>query len=97
MSEPISPDSNRSALTRPIAILRNGKESSIRTIGGAIRFLTSDLKHLAETTEWQHAVDLLGLAHEDYSTHVELATRYVEHVYSNAATLRPQLAPANTR
>jgi hypothetical protein len=83
MSELVRLDRDTRPLSRPIAVFRNGQETSIRTIARAAEFLTSDLKDLAATVDWQLAVDALSAAHEDYTTpHIELATRLVEQVYS---------------
>jgi hypothetical protein len=90
MTEAISPDSDYRPLRRPIAVRRGKREASIKTIGGAIQFMTSELSHLAATSEWQYAINALGVASEDYTpAHVDLATRYTEHVCSSAATLKP--------
>ena len=80
-----SSDSDNRPLSRPIAVVRNGRETSISTIAGAIKFLTSDLKDLATTVDWQLAIDALGDAHRLYTRKQrELATHLVEKVYRHA-------------
>jgi hypothetical protein len=87
--ETMSVDTDTRPLSRPIAILRDGKESSLRTIGGAVNYLTSELQHLATTQEWQHAIDILGVAHSEPSAvNVDLATRLVEYVCRHQKTIK---------
>jgi hypothetical protein len=86
MSELVPLDRDTRPLSRPIAVLRNGRETSIRTIARAAEFLAADLKDLAATVDWQLASNALSAAHEDYTQpHVELATRLVEQVYRHAS------------
>jgi hypothetical protein len=78
-------DDNR-PLTRPIAVRRAGAETSIRTIGSAIRFLDSDLKHWKTTSEWILAHEALCAAHDDYTDgHRDLATDQLELICTKYA------------
>jgi hypothetical protein len=85
MSESVLTESDNRALSRPFAVLRNGKETSIKTIAAASEVLTADLKDLAHTTDWQLAINALDVAHREYREHdVKLATHLVEQVYRHA-------------
>jgi hypothetical protein len=87
MSELVPLDRDTRPLSRPIAVLRNGRETSIRTIARAAEFLAADLKDLATTVDWQLASNALSAAHEDYTLpHIELATHLVEQVYRHASS-----------
>jgi hypothetical protein len=86
MRELVPLDRDTRPLSRPIAVLRNDQETSIRTIARAAEFLTSDLKRLAATVDWQSAVNALNVAHEHYTEpHIELATHLVEQVCRHAS------------
>lgn len=92
MSDLVPLDRDTRPLSRPIAVLRNGQETSIRTMARAAEFLAADLKDLAATVDWQLAVKTLGAAHEDYTEpHVELATHLVEQACRSACG-RPMVA-----
>jgi hypothetical protein len=68
-------------LSYPIAVLIDGREDSLRTLGHAAKLLTGKLGHRADTTDWQAANQAIMVAQEDYTpAHRDLATRYVEHV-----------------
>jgi hypothetical protein len=85
VSELVPLDRDTRPLSRPIAVLRNGQETSIRTIARAAELLTSDLRNFSSTVDWQLAVGALGAAHEEYNeSHIELATHLVEQVYRRA-------------
>ena len=74
-------ENDRRPLTRPIAVLVDGKEQSLRTLGHAAKLLTENLGHRATTIEWQHANQAIMAAQEDYNdAHRNLATDFVEHV-----------------
>jgi hypothetical protein len=72
---------DRRPLTRPIAVLIDGKEESLRTLGHAAKLLTEKLGHRASTSEWQHANEAIMVAQDDYTdAHRDLATNLVEHI-----------------
>jgi len=74
-------ENDRRPLTRPIAVLIDGKEDSLRTLGHAARLLTERLGHRAGTSEWQHANEAIMAAQDDYTDgHRDLSTDLVEHV-----------------
>jgi hypothetical protein len=86
VSELVPLDRDTRPLSRPIAVLRNGQETLIRTIARAAEFLTSDLNNLATTVDWQLAVDALSAAHENYTKpRIEVATDLVEQVYRRSS------------
>jgi hypothetical protein len=87
MGDLVPLDRDTRPLSRPLAVWRNGQETSIRTIARAVEFLISDLKNLAATVDWQLAVNALRAAHDDYTEpHIELATHLLEQVYRHASS-----------
>jgi hypothetical protein len=74
-------ENDRRPLTRPLAVLIDGKEESLRTLGHAAKLLTEKLGHRASSSEWQHANQAIMVAQDDYTdAHRDLATNLVEHV-----------------
>jgi hypothetical protein len=74
-------EDDRRPLTRPIAVLIDGKEDSLRTLGHAAKLLTGKLGHRADTHDWQAANQAIMVAQANYTdAHRDLATRFVEHV-----------------
>jgi hypothetical protein len=73
-------EDDRRPLTRPIAILVDGKEDSLR-FGHAAKLLIERLGHRADKAKWQAANQAIMVAQGDYTdAHRDLATQYVEHV-----------------
>jgi hypothetical protein len=63
-------------LSHPVAIFLSGKETSIKTIGGAVKFLNGEK---GRASEWRMAFEALCAAHEEYTPgHVDLATKQLE-------------------
>jgi hypothetical protein len=92
MSELAEPDADIRSLSWPIAVRWRGIENSLKTIDGAIQFLTSELQHLAATSEWRHAISALDVAYEDYTPlSADMATQLVEDVCKNATILKNRL------
>jgi hypothetical protein len=74
-------EDDRRPLTRPIAVMIDGEEESLRTLGHAAKLLTEKLGHRASTSEWQHANQAIMVAQDDYTDgHRDLATNLVEHI-----------------
>jgi hypothetical protein len=70
-------EDDRRPLTLPIAVMIDGKEDSLRTLGHAAKLLTKN----ASTSEWQRANEAIMVAQEDYTDdHGDLATNFVEHI-----------------
>jgi hypothetical protein len=77
-------------LTRPIAVLIDGREQSLRTLGHAAKLLTDKLGHRADTTAWQSANEAIMVAQDEYTdAHRELATNLVELVCRFERLLAP--------
>ena len=67
--------------TRPLAVLVDGKEQSLRTLGHAAKLLTEKLGHRATESEWQQANQAIMVAQDEYTdAHRDLATNFVEHM-----------------
>ena len=92
MFELAEPDAGIRSLSWPITIRWRGVENSLKTIDGAAQFLTSELQHLAATSEWRNAIYALGVAYEDYTAlTADMATQLVEDVCKNATILKRRL------
>lgn len=75
MSE-IELEKDARVLGHPVAIILDGKETSIKTIGSAVQFLN---REKLNTSEWRMAYEALCAAHEDPTPgHVDLATKQLE-------------------
>jgi hypothetical protein len=76
MSE-IELETDARELRHPIAIFLLGKETSIKTIGSAVQFLSREKAEAS--SEWRIAYEALCAAHEDYTPgHRDLATKALE-------------------
>ena len=74
-------EDDRRPLTRPIPVVIDSKQESLRTLGHAATLLTEKLGHRAGTSEWQHANEAIIIAQDDYTDgHRDLATNLVEHI-----------------
>jgi len=74
-------EDDRRPLTRPIAVMIEGREDSLRTLGHAAKLLTGKLSLRANTSEWQHANEAIMVAQDDYTdAHRDLATNLIAHV-----------------
>ncbi len=81
-------EDDRRPLTRPIAVLIDGKEETLRTLGHAANLLTGKLGHSADMLDWQAANQAIMVAQQDYTPeHRDRATSYVEHVCRLAGLL----------
>lgn len=74
-------DNDRRPVNRPLIVIVEGREQSLRTLGNAISFLTRKLGHRAASNNWQCAVEAIAAAQDDYTEgHCDLATNLVEHI-----------------
>jgi hypothetical protein len=81
-------DNDRRPLSRPLLIKFEGRAQSLRTLGNAVSFLTKELAGHSTSTDWQHAVEAISVAQNDYTdAHRDFATNLVEHVCRTAGVL----------
>ena len=62
-------------LAYPVGVLKDGKEHSIHTICRAFQYLHLELKDWQATPEWQSALDIVVVAHSEYTdVNIKMAT-----------------------
>jgi hypothetical protein len=78
-------------LAYPVGVVRDdGAEGSIPTIGQAIQYLNSELRDWQATPEWQSALDVLVVAHTEFtSVNVKTATDLFKEACRRAGKLNP--------